>query len=161
MRLKKAEEKEIKVASLSAPVISFEESFTPQFIQYFQHYKISEETLKHFEVQQVFKHSFISKSGRHCSFDYRRQNKIVACYLVNDRIKLYQPEIGELQPKAFLFKNQNSSDIFGWKQICQGFQPGQIKIPNIYLSAGEKDCLALNSNGFPSISFSIGNHSSA
>ena len=105
--------------------------------------------LERFDVKQVVKHSFVSKAGKLCNFDYQRQKKIVVCYLIEDRIKLYIPEIPGMQEKSFGFKDQSAADIFGLHQLAP--------CKNLYLAAGEKDCLALNSNGLTSVSFQTEN----
>lgn len=115
-----------------------------QMIKYFEQFKINHETLLRFNVRQVSYHEFKSKAGKLCKFNYAKQNKLVVCYTVNDHIKLYIPELPG-QEKSFGFKNQTTADIFGLSQlsVCE----------NLFIAAGEKDCLALNSNGLTSVSF--------
>ncbi|MGN6802380.1 MAG: VapE domain-containing protein [Ginsengibacter sp.] len=125
--------------------ISYEKEFTPAFIRYFKKYKIDKETLIKFDVKQVKFHEFKSSSGKHCKFDYRGSKTIVACYVVDEKIKIYIPAIPGKQEKGFPFKDQTTEEIFGLKQ--------QEKCETLWIAAGEKDSLALNANGFPSISF--------
>lgn len=125
--------------------ISFEKAPSVTMLKYFEQFKIDLETLIKFNVQQVKFHSFISKSGKLCKFDYRKLNKLAICYTVNSRIKLYFPKIEGIQEKTFGFKNQNTSDIFGFTQLD--------KCENLFITAGEKDCLALNANGLTGVSF--------
>lgn len=132
--------------------ISYEPELTEAFVQYFSQYKITPDCLIKFNVKQVKFHHFISKKGRTCKIDYKAAGKVVACYIIQDRIKLYIPKIQNLQEKEFGFKNQKVNDIFGLEQISQD------RPKTLLIAAGEKDCLALNSNGFSSISFQSENH---
>ena len=124
--------------------IHFEPTLSKELLQYFAQFKINAETLARYNVQQVAKHSFKSKAGKACVFDYRRQKKFVVCYTISDRIKLYIPELPG-QEKSFGFKDQMANDIFGLQELenCE----------RVFIAAGEKDCLALNSNGFRSVNF--------
>lgn len=132
--------------------ISYEKAFTQAFINYFSSFKISVETLEKFGVKQVKFHEFISSNNKHCKFDYRSLKQVAVCYLVNDRIKIYFPKIEGVQKKAFGFKNQTTADVFGLSQLSQ------VRPEKLFIAAGEKDCLALNSNGFTAISFQSENY---
>ena len=140
--------KQIETASISKispqSEINFEPSLSKELLQYFAQFKINAETLYRYNVQQVANHSFKSKAGKACIFDYRRQKKFVVCYTIANRIKLYIPELPG-QEKSFGFKDQTANDIFGLQELenCE----------RVFIAAGEKDCLSLNSNGFPSINF--------
>lgn len=133
---------DIKISTKSE--IQFEPSLSKQLLQYFAQFKINAETLARYNVQQVAKHSFNSKAGKACVFDYKRQKKFVVCYTIDTRIKLYVPELPG-QEKSFGFKDQMANDIFGLQEVenCE----------RVFIAAGEKDCLALNSNGFPAVNF--------
>lgn len=122
-------------------------SFEPdpqEMYQYFKQFKISKETLLSFGVNQVKYHEFTSAAGKVCKFDYRRLKQLAICYKIGERIKVYFPSIEGKQDKIFGFKDQTNADIFALSQIGK-------KADRLFLAAGEKDCLALNSNGFPSI----------
>lgn len=125
--------------------ISYVKAYTKEFINYFAAYKIDEETLKRFNVKQVKFHEFISKLGKHCKFDYITLKQLVICFVQDEKIKTYQPEIKDKQKKYFTFKDQTKEQIFGLQQL--------VKSKIIWICAGEKDCLAMNSNGFTSVSF--------
>ena len=124
--------------------IHFENVLSKTLLDYFAQFKISATTLYRYNIRQVAKHYFKSKSGKQCMFDYKRQKKFVVCYTINGHIKLYIPALPG-QEKSFGFKNQTTADIFGLEQLQQ--------CDNLFIAAGEKDCLALNSNGFTSVSF--------
>jgi DNA primase len=139
--------------------ISYEPEFTGEFVQYFSQYKITQDCLIKFNVKQVKFHHFISKKGKTCKIDYKAAGKVVACYIIQDRIKLYIPKIQDLQEKQFGFKNQIVSDVFGLEKLIQVSSndsppdSANKKLSQLFISAGEKDCLALNSNGFTAVSF--------
>jgi predicted P-loop ATPase len=115
-------------------------------IEYFKKFGITEATLSTFNVHQVKYLQFISKAGKLCKFDFQNINRVCICYTVNGHYKTYFPAIADLQTKSFGYKNQTTADIFGLSQI-------ENKVEKLFIAAGEKDCLCLNSNGFTAISF--------
>ncbi|MDQ2718209.1 MAG: hypothetical protein M3Z26_00405 [Bacteroidota bacterium] len=125
--------------------ISFEKEQTEDFLKYFAAFKIDAATLLKFDVNPVKYHEFYSSEGKLCKFDYRKSNQLAICYSINKKVKIYFPAIAGKQERSFGFKDQTTSDIFGLKQLTKS------KI--LWICAGEKDCLAMNSNGFPAISF--------
>lgn len=127
--------------------ISYEKAPTVEMLQYFEQFKIDLETLIRFNVMQVKFHHFVSEQGKNCKFDYRKLNRLAVCYNIYDRIKIYFPAIEGKQEKAFGYKDQTTEDIFGLRQIAE--QHHKI----LFIAAGEKDCLALNANGFSSVAF--------
>lgn len=130
--------------------ISYVKAYTKEFISYFTAYKINEETLKRYNINQVKFHEFISSGGKHCKFDYIALKQLVICYDINGKIKIYLPELKGKQKKSFPFKDQTTADIFGLAQLKEAFPSGKLDGP-LWLCAGEKDCLALNANGFNAI----------
>lgn len=130
--------------------ISFEKEYTDDFLKYFNKYKIDKEALNKFLVKQVKYHEFISSKNKLCKFDYRKNKQVAVCYTVNEKIKIYFPEVEGIQKKSFGFKEQTTNEIFGFAQLK--------KADYIIISAGEKDCLALNANGFQAVSFQSENH---
>lgn len=129
--------------------------FNSLFLAFWKQAKITEQTLKKYNVRQYSLLQFVSATGRKWKFDYKDSNQIAACYTIHGRIKTYIPEVPELfnndilfrgQKKTFGFKNQNSSDIFGLEQLPEP------PLNYIIFAAGEKDCLALNEHGFNAIS---------
>jgi hypothetical protein len=133
--------------------IIYENGYTKAFLDYFHQFKISVDELVRFNVRQVKMHEFVSNAGKKLRFDYGKSGQIVACYLVNERIKLYLPFIQDLQEKAFGYKDQTANDIFGFEQAKNKVAELNSKLPFLIVAAGEKDCLALNANGFDAISF--------
>jgi DNA primase len=135
--------------------ITFEKGYTKTFLNYFDQFKINVETLIRFEVFQVKQHDFISSEGKRCKFDYSKSNQVAVCYQVNGRIKIYFPKLEGIQEKKFGFKEQTNADIFGLTAITKQAAHHSI----LFITAGEKDCLSLNSNGFPAICFQSENTS--
>ena len=125
--------------------ISYEKAYTQAFLEYFSQYGINTEILEKYEIKQVKFHHFISSKGKECKFDYRKDNQIVVCYLVNNKIKIYIPFIAGKQKKSFGFKEQTSLEIFGRMQLK--------KCKSIFVVAGEKDCLTANANGITAVNF--------
>jgi predicted P-loop ATPase len=125
------------------------------FIKYWKQFGVKEDYLIKYKVQQVLAHEFITAKGKRCKFDYNKLNQIAVCYKINERIKIYLPEIDENftdqigfkpQKKNFGFKDQTNADVFGLDQLPSG------KLDYIIIAAGEKDCLVANSHDFPAIS---------
>lgn len=112
---------------------------------YFATFGVSAETLTRFGVNQIKYHEFTTAQGKLCKFDYRKLKQLAVCYTIEGRIKVYFPHIEGIQEKHFGYKDQTNADIFGFAQLQNSQQ--------IFIAAGEKDCLVLNQNGFPSISF--------
>lgn len=130
--------------------ISFEKAPSVEMLKYFEQFKIDLETLIRFDVKQVKYHEFVSSNNKLCKFDYRKLKQLAICYTVNERIKIYFPHIHGVQQKQFGFKNQTAADIFGKEVIAK---TSTSPISRLFIAAGEKDCLALNANGFPAVSF--------
>lgn len=131
------------------------QSFSPLFLAYFKQFGIDQATLLKFKVRQVKSLAFTNSSGKKYSFDYIKLNQVVACYNLSERLKIYIPEIAHAfnndlnfrgQKKAFGYKSQTSSDIFGLAQLPNP------PLDYIIFCAGEKDCLAANAHGFNAIS---------
>jgi predicted P-loop ATPase len=129
--------------------------YTKLFLSYWAQFGVTEDTLIHFNVKQVSKISFISNSGRPLAFNYQLQGKLVSCYDIDGKVKLYIPGIPsgfssdlffKEQKKAFGFKNQTKSDIFGLSELPEG------ALPYIIFTAGEKDCMSAHARGLLSIS---------
>lgn len=129
--------------------------FSDNFLAYWKQYGINQETLLKYNVKQVQLLKFKGSKGKVFKFDYNSLNWLVSAYLVNGKHKIYIPEIEPAfnddlsfrgQKKAFGYKDQRSSDIFGLRQL-----PAP-PMEHIIFSAGEKDCLAMNAHGFNAIS---------
>ena len=124
--------------------LSFDKQQT-ELHAYFKGFGVSPETLDRYGVKQIKYHEFVTTKGKVCKFDYKKPQKLAVCYTIGKRIKVYFPYIDSVQEKGFGFKDQTKADIFGL---------AQLETPKeIFVAAGEKDCLVLNQNGFPSISF--------
>lgn len=129
--------------------------YTDNFLAYWNQFGINQETLLKYNVKQVKLLKFKGSKGKVYKFDYDQLNWIVSAYIINGKHKVYIPEIPAAfnndiafrgQKKAFGYKDQRSSDIFGLRQLPNP------PMDHIIFSAGEKDCLALNGHGFMAIS---------
>lgn len=70
-------------------------------------------------------------------------------YPVNDNVELYIPT--QEKAKKFFYNNLKTPDVFGLAQL-------EPKNDYLIICAGKKDCLILNANGFPAVSFRSENH---
>lgn len=131
------------------------QSFSPIFLAYWKQFNVDQATLLKFKVRQVKTLAFTNSSGKKYSFDYVKLNQVVTCYNLSERLKIYVPEIPHAfnndlnfrgQKKAFGYKSQTSSDIFGLAQLPNP------PMEYVIFSAGEKDCLSANAHGFNAIS---------
>ena len=112
---------------------------------YFNPLGITSEILELYKVQAIKYHEFITKDGKLLKFDYHNLKQLAVLYTINNRIKVYFPAIDGIQDKKFGFKDQTTLDIFGLEQVTQ-------PCDQLFIAAGEKDCLMLVSKGFQAIS---------
>lgn len=70
-------------------------------------------------------------------------------YQVGSNVELYVPK--QEKTSKFFYNQLDNSDIFGIEQLKKNSK-------FIIIAAGKKDCLILNANGFPSVSFRSENH---
>jgi len=76
-------------------------------------------------------------------------NVIAFVYKTETGAEIYVPK--QEKAKKFIMNKTIAQDIFGLRQL-----PKQTE--SIIISAGKKDCLILNANGFPSVCFRSENH---
>lgn len=72
-------------------------------------------------------------------------------YKVNGNVELYVPK--QEKTSKFFYNQLANTDVFGFEQLKQ-YKNEDFLI----VSAGKKDCLILNANGFPCVSFRSENH---
>lgn len=70
-------------------------------------------------------------------------------YMVDSNAELYIPK--QPNTKKFFYNNLSQDAIFGFEQLAP-------QNDFIIISAGKKDCLILNANGFPAVAFRSENH---
>lgn len=130
------------------------QSFTVDFLAFWNQFKVSQETLLRYKVKQIDQLKY-KKDSKQLNFKYRENNILAVCYEVNKHIKTYIPALPQAfnnnlnireQKKMFGYKNQTNKDVFGLEQLPPP------PIPYVIFSAGEKDCLVLNQHGFSAIS---------
>ena len=120
-----------------------------ELISYYTALGVPSEILERYRVNQVKFHEFITKKGKHCKFDYKKLKQLAVCYSIEDRVKVYFPEIENVQEKRFGFKDQKTNDIFGLAQLLTF---GTI-VDRLFVVAGEKDSLVMASRQYWPISF--------
>lgn len=125
--------------------------FKKHHLDYFNqgNWNINKDLLDKYNVSAIDSFTFFNKSKNkdHTSKIYSGVSAFI--YELGDGGEVYIPKQSAYKKKFFLNKTQ-SKDIFGIKQL----EPCE----DLIISAGKKDCLILNSNGFPSISFRSENH---
>lgn len=123
---------------------------TPAHFNYYQQFKVSAETLQRYNVKGVTKFQYWNEKKNAIQKFPIYKGVIAFAYNVNDRIEIYIPKQGAKVSK-FFYNGMTSEDIFGLEQIPPDTD-------NIIISAGKKDCLVLNSNGYNSVTFRSENH---
>ena len=119
-------------------------TLSKQDISFWKQFKVDEKTLKKFNVCPVDSFNCLVKGKPK---DFKIFKDVLAFdFIVNNRHKVYIPDQPSKKVKKQFYKNQSKDDIFGLSHL-----PANSKY--IIICAGEKDCLVLNSNGFPAISF--------
>jgi len=85
------------------------------------------------------------------SFKYAVKNQIIAAYHIEDRVKVYVPEVSSSfsddisfrgQKQSFSYKNQTKDDVFGLSQLPEG------DLDYVLFRGGEKDCMSGHAHGF-------------
>ena len=126
--------------------------FDSTHLDYFTqgNWNVSRELLNYYDVKALDKFEFYNSKKNEISKVKLFTNIIGFAYIVNEnKAELYVPE----QPKAtkFFINKFEAKDIFGLKQV-------HAKSEFVIICAGKKDCLILNANGFPAVSFRSENH---
>jgi len=105
--------------------------------------------LEQYNVKALDKYKFWNSKKNEITKIKVFRNVIAFAYELGNSAELYQPK----QEKAnkFFLNKLDAKSIYG----CAQLQKNQ---DFIIISAGKKDCLILNANGFPSVSFRSENH---
>lgn len=117
--------------------------FTKNSLEYWEKLGVSAEVLEKYNVQHLDYYEF-HKEGQLKKF--KLYNGLMGfVYNLKDKRKIYVPEQGD-KAKKFFKTEFTESSIFGLEQLPE-------KVSNLIITAGEKDCITANANGFYSISF--------
>jgi len=105
--------------------------------------------LRHYQVTALdgYEHWNAKKN----TLDKRKifPNVIAFVYKTETGAEIYVPK--QERAAKFIMNKTTSQDVFGLKQLPK-------ETENIIISAGKKDCIILNANGFPSVCFRSENH---
>jgi len=112
-------------------------------------WNVSADMLRHYEVAALdgYEHWNAKKS----TVDKKKifPNVIAFVYKTETGAEIYVPK--QERAAKFIMNKTTSQDVFGLKQLPK-------ETENIIISAGKKDCMILNANGFPSVCFRSENH---
>lgn len=112
-------------------------------------WNVTKEILDRYYVRALDKFEYYSAKKDEISKHKIFKGIAAFAYELNSRVELYIPK--QAKANKFILNKTKSEDIFGLKQL-----PSHSA--TIIISAGKKDALILNANGFPSISFRSENH---
>lgn len=107
-------------------------------------WNVSAQVLDRYNVQALDKYEYFSTKENKIKKIKLFNGIIGFVYLVNNNAEIYIPAQGK--NKKIFYNNLKFSDIFGYDQLPEN-------APYIIITAGKKDCLILNANGFPAVSF--------
>lgn len=131
---------------------SFEnKEFEKSHLDYFKqgNWNVSKKVLEKYQVFALDKFEFFNSKKNEISKIKLFKNVIGFSYQVNSNAELYIPK--QEKAKKFFLNKLAPGDVFGLKQLPS-------KLDKIIICAGKKDCLILNANGFPAITFRSENH---
>ena len=146
---KKAVEKEDFSKHFSFHSKDFESIHLDYFSQ--GNWSVTKQVLQKYNVSALDKFQYWNSSKKEVTKIKLFKNVLGFAYQVNDNVELYIPE--QEKAKKFFFNQLYKEDIFGFSQL-----KSYSKLDYIIICAGKKDCLILNANGFPSVTFRSENH---
>lgn len=122
----------------------FKKSWTKQGLKFWSDLGVSRQILDAFNVSMLDKFEY--PKGKEVKTFKIYQGVLAFSYEINGSYKIYIPEQPTKKVKKQFYKSQSVKDVFGLKEL-----PNSVE--NLFICAGEKDCLILNSRGFNAISF--------
>lgn len=125
----------------------FEEIHLNYFAQ--GNWNVSQKVLEKYQVFALDKFEFWNSKKEEITKIKLFRNVIGFSYKINSNAEIYIPK--QEKAKKFFLNKLAPGDVFGLAQLPK--KPKQIII-----CAGKKDCLILNSNGFPAVTFRSENH---
>ncbi len=148
--VKKTEAKEIdKSLYFSAVPKEFDKLHLDYFSQ--GNWQVKKSLLDLYNVSALDKFEYWNSKKEEVTKIKLFKNVLGFIYSVNDNVELYIPK--QEKVKKFFYNNLYKEDIFGLEQL-----KSYSKLDYIIIAAGKKDCLILNANGFPSVTFRSENH---
>lgn len=114
-----------------------------------ENWKVTRAHLEKYNVQALDKFEYFNSKKKDITKIKLFKGVLGFIYPVHSNVELYIPK----QDKAskFFLNKLDNKDIFGLKQLPEN--PDYI-----ILCAGKKDCIILNANGFPAVTFRSENH---
>ena len=151
--IKKAKKKEVVEEDFSHHFHYSTKDFSNLHLEYFKqgNWNVTKEVLEKYNVSALDKFQYWNKSKNELTKIKLFKNVLGFAYQVNDNVELYIPK--QEKAKKFFYNQLYKEDIFGLEQLKK-----HKKLDYIIISAGKKDCLILNANGFPSVTFRSENH---
>ncbi len=107
-------------------------------------WNVTENILKKYNIQALDKFEYWNNNKKGIQKIKLYKGVLGFIYQVNNNAELYIPQ--QEKTTKFFYNNLNSDDIFGYNQLMD-------KEEFIIICAGKKDCLILNANGFPAVTF--------
>lgn len=121
---------------------SFElQSFDDNLLNYWAHYGIFEDTLRHFQVISLKRYEGVSSEGKSFVLHSSPTEPIFA-YIGTNHIKIYRPHSSKLR---FLYGGRIPNPY------CFGMEQLPTKGDILFITGGEKDVLSLSAHGFHAI----------
>lgn len=124
----------------------FDKPYNTDSLKYWSqgNWNVTEEILKKYKVKNLDKYEYFNTKTNTIQKIKLFKGIVGFIYQVNNNAEIYIPAQGK--NKKFFYNNLQFSDIFGYEQL-------KDKEEYIIITAGKKDCLILNANGFPAVSF--------
>ena len=125
----------------------FEDIHLKYFSQ--KNWNVTQKVLEKYNTFALDKFEFWNSKKSDISKIKLFKNIIGFAYKVNSNAEIYIPK--QEKAKKFFLNKLAPGDVFGLEQLPK-------KPKNLIICAGKKDCLILNANGFPAITFRSENH---
>jgi len=142
-----------KVKPKAEPKVKVEKDYTftvtydywkQKYLKFWSHYGISKQTLEFFNIKPIKRLNYFGKGNAPKTIESRSGGLI---YFIDrgEWGKLYLPNIEGVQKKGFIYVGKKESDyVFGYEQLPESGD-------DLYLVAGEKDCLSMYSHGMNAV----------
>lgn len=115
-------------------------------------WNVTKTILQKYNVQALDKFEYWNSKKNEVTKIKLFQGVLGFVYPVNKNVELYIPKQNKVA--KFFYNQLQPNDIFGLEQISIH----NTKISNLIITAGKKDCLILNANGFNAVTFRSENH---
>jgi predicted P-loop ATPase len=150
-KVKTQEKDKIKTVNSSTHFSYNTKEFESIHLSYFSqgNWNVTKEILVQYNVSALDKFQYWNSKKKGITKIKLFKDVLGFVYKVNQNVELYVPK--QEKTSKFFFNQLDSKDVFGLSQLKKNEE-------FIIVSAGKKDCLILNANGFPSVCFRSENH---